>query len=133
MPYLLYLAAIVILAALDYLWIGIIARPWYAAAMGPLLSSQPIWWAAGAFYLLYAAGLCYFVINPSIEARSLLRALFGGLFFGLIAYATYDLTNIATTTGWPVDIAFLDMAWGAFAGGVASTAAYLIAVGVLGM
>jgi len=32
--------------------------------------------------------------------------------FGFVAYATYDLSNLATLKGWPVWLTVLDMAWG---------------------
>jgi uncharacterized membrane protein len=31
---------------------------------------------------------------------------------GFFAYATYDLSNLATPRGWPVGLSLLDMAWG---------------------
>jgi uncharacterized membrane protein len=32
--------------------------------------------------------------------------------FGFFAYATYDLTNLATLKGWPLGLSLVDMAWG---------------------
>ncbi len=131
MPYIaFYCIALPILAILDFLWIGVIAQPLYKSAMGPLLSSSPVWWAAAAFYIFYIAGLVFFVIAPAVEMHSLTRALVLGAFFGFIAYMTYDFTNIATTTGWPVGIAFIDMAWGAFASAVTSGITFFIAVSI---
>ncbi len=123
----LWLIALPLLGVLDALWIGVIARSYYKAELGPLLSSDVVWPAAIGFYLLYTAGLVFFVIAPAFEARSLMFALLAGAFFGLVAYGTYDLTNLATTTGWPAMMSFVDMAWGAAAGAVVSGLTYWVA------
>jgi uncharacterized membrane protein len=46
-----------------------------------------------------------------------------GALFGFIAYATYDLSNLATLRNWPVSLALIDMAWGAVLSGVSAGAA----------
>jgi len=68
---------------------------------------------AVVFYLLYTAGLTFFVLVPLAGTPQVARALIVGALFGLIAYATYDLSNLATLRGWPVSIALVDIAWGA--------------------
>jgi len=97
---------------LDGLWLGLMARDFYRNTIGDLLRDDPRWGAAAAFYLLYLAGLIVFAIWPGIERGSAVRAaLLGGL-FGLICYATYDLTNLATLKGFPTVVAVVDLAWG---------------------
>lgn len=45
-----------------------------------------------------------------------------GAMFGFFAYATYDLTNLATLKDWPVGVSLLDVAWGSLVSGVSATA-----------
>jgi len=109
-----YLAALVGFLALDGLWLAVIARGFYREKLGFLLSDQPNWWAAGFFYLLFIGGLMVFAIVPGLQAGSVWRALLLGAFFGLVTYATYDLTNLATVKNWPWVVSVVDMVWGAF-------------------
>ncbi len=132
-PLWLYFISLPILALLDLGWIAGIARTYYKAQLGGLLSADPVWAAVVGFYVLYTAGLVYFVIMPAVSSHSLSRAILGGLFFGLVAYGTYDLTNLATTAGWPATMSFVDMVWGAFAGGLTSGVVYYVAVSLLGL
>jgi uncharacterized membrane protein len=109
-----YLAALVGFLALDAIWLGVIARGFYREKLGFLLSDQPNWWAAGVFYLLFIVGLMVFAIVPGLQAGSVWRALLLGAFFGLVTYATYDLTNLATVKNWPWIVSAVDMVWGTF-------------------
>ena len=126
-----YGATVLTMIALDALWLGVIAGGFYRDALGPLMADPPNWWAAGAFYLIYAAGLMVFVIEPRLGERASVPNLLRGALFGLIAYATYDLTNLATLRGFPAELALLDMLWGAVisadATGVALIAARTLA------
>ena len=109
-----YLLALAAFLVLDALWLGIIARRFYPSQIGFLLRSPPNWAAAGVFYLLYVAGLVVFVVSPGIRSGSLGRAVLRGAFFGLVTYATYDLTNLATVQRWPLLVTCVDLAWGTF-------------------
>jgi uncharacterized membrane protein len=129
----LWITTVVLLGIFDFLWIGLLMQKFYKAQLGPLLQAHPVWWAAGVFYLLYAAALVFFIINPALESRSLEYAILAGLFFGLTAFGTYDLTNMTTIPNWTLSMTVVDMAWGAFAGGAVSALVYLIATGVFGM
>jgi uncharacterized membrane protein len=77
-----------------------------------LLADQPNWWAAIAFYLLFVAGVVVFAVAPALQAGSLRVALILGGFFGLVTYATYDLTNHATVKDWPWIVTVVDLCWG---------------------
>ena len=85
------------------------------------------WTAAISFYLLFIVGLVLFVIAPAIEKNSWAHALLFGALFGLITYATYDLTNLATLKDWPLLVTIVDLAWGAVLAALVSTATYFIA------
>ncbi len=107
-----YVAAVLVIVALDALWLGWIAKATYQAGIGHLMAEQPRVLAALAFYALYPLGLLIFAVAPQAEAASLGRALALGALFGFFAYATYDLSNLATLKGWPVHLALVDIAWG---------------------
>lgn len=108
----LYLITLAAFLAIDMLWLGLIARGLYSQHLGFLLNPRVNWIAAILFYLLFVAGLIFFVVAPGLREFSLIRTLAMGAFFGLLTYATYDLTNLATIRGWPVVITVIDILWG---------------------
>ncbi|MDX2258634.1 MAG: DUF2177 family protein [Hyphomicrobiaceae bacterium] len=112
-PFLSYLILAGIFLILDLIWLGLVANSFYRSALGPLMADQINVPAAVAFYLLYVVGVMVFVVSPALEAGGWWRALTMGAFFGLVAYGTYDLTNLAVTRGFPLSVALVDMAWGA--------------------
>lgn len=116
--------AAVTFVAIDAVWLGVIARGLYRSHLGTMLREQPQMVAAASFYILYILALVFFVIQPAIEKSSWQYALFAGAFFGLVAYATYDLTNLATLKNWPLKITLIDLAWGACISGIVSLTAY---------
>jgi uncharacterized membrane protein len=124
------IASLVVLCGGDFVWLGVLARNFYASRLGALLRAEPNWMPAGLFYVLYACGLCVFCVNPALAAGSWRKSLRLGAFFGLVAYATYDLSNLATLHGWPVAIALADIAWGCCLSAVATLAGYAAAAAV---
>lgn len=108
-----FVAALLAMAVIDGLWLGLVARTFYRRHLGPLMAERPNWVAAVAFYLLYVVGVTVFAALPGAEAESLIDAAWRGGLFGLVAYATYDLTNAATLRAWPNIVVVVDMAWGA--------------------
>jgi uncharacterized membrane protein len=120
----LYLAALAAFFALDMLWLGLVARSFYRKQLGFLLSPAPNWGAAIVFYLLFIAGLLVFVVLPGLSSGSLPRTLVLGAFFGLVTYATYDLTNQATLKDWPWLVTLVDIAWGILLATLVSLAAW---------
>ena len=111
-PAIAYLATLVFFAVVDTLWLGVVARGFYRAELGDLLAGEVRLGAAVLFYLVYAAGITIFAVLPGIRTESLVTALVMGGLFGFFAYATYDLTNLATLRGWPVRMSVVDIAWG---------------------
>ena len=109
-----YLIALVVFLAIDMLWLTVIAKQLYAEKLGYLMAPKANLLAALAFYLLFILGLMVFVIQPALASGNWLQALLAGLFFGLVTYATYDLTNLATIKDWPILITVLDLLWGSF-------------------
>ena len=123
----LYCIALPIFFCLDMVWLGVAARNFYTKQIGSLMAPKVNWLAAILFYLLFLAGLVVFVIAPSVEKHSWLRALMFGALFGLVTYATYDLTNLATLKDWPLALTVVDLIWGTLLAGAVSVGTYLIA------
>ena len=123
----LYFLALPIFFAIDMVWLGLIAKTFYAKHIGFLMTKDVQWAAALIFYALFIAGLVFFVITPSVEKKVWMHALFAGMFFGLITYATYDLTNLATLKNWPMVVTIVDLLWGMSVSGLVSVLSYVAA------
>lgn len=116
----LYVIALVVFFAIDMVWLGVVAKGFYRKYLGGMLSPKVNWAAALVFYLLFIVGLLVFVIRPALERGAPGQALFYGAFFGLICYATYDLSNLATLKDWPVIVTVVDLVWGTVLGALVS-------------
>ena len=122
-----FFIALPVFFAIDILWLVFIAKKFYQDQIGFLMKPDINWPAAIIFYLLFIAGLVLFVISSAVEKHSWTHALlFGGL-FGLITYATYDLTNLATLKDWPVIVTIVDLTWGTVLAASVSVITYFIA------
>ena len=122
----MYLISTGIFLCIAAIWLGFIARGIYAKYLGYIMAKNIVWWAAGVFYLIFMAGLLFFVIEPSVRTQSIRYALAAGAFFGFVAYATYDLTNLATIEGWPLFVTVIDLIWGAFVASSTSVLSYML-------
>lgn len=124
-----WIAAIVIAAAvfgvLDFLWLGKVGRPLYDARIGELLAPRPNLGAAILFYAIYILGITWFVTVPAIDAGSVGKAALSGFLFGLVAYATWNLTNLSVLKDFNASIVPIDMAWGSIATMVTSVVTVL--------
>jgi uncharacterized membrane protein len=108
----LYFATLVAFFVIDMVWLGLVARTFYSKYLGFIMAPSTNWLAAIIFYLLFIVGILVFVVAPGLESNSLRITLIRAALFGLITYATYDLTNLATLKDWPVLVTIVDMAWG---------------------
>ena len=108
----LYLVSLAAFLAIDMLWLGVIARSFYQQQLGFLMASSVNWFAAIVFYLLFIVGILVFVVLPGLEDNSLQTTILRAALFGLVTYATYDLTNLATVKDWPLLVTMVDLAWG---------------------
>ena len=115
-----YFVTLAVFLAIDMVWLLVLSKELYSEKLGYLMNKSPNISAALVFYLLFAAGLLFFVIQPALASESWQYALFAGLFFGLVTYATYDLTNLATIRDWPIIITIVDLIWGSFVTGSTS-------------
>lgn len=108
----LYLVSLTAFFAIDMVWLGLLARTFYQRYLGYLMAPNPNWFVAIIFYLLFVLGILVFVVLPGLEVNSLKTTLLRAALFGLITYATYDLTNLATLKDWPILLSVVDMIWG---------------------
>jgi len=122
----LFLIALPAFFIIDMVWLVLVARKFYAGQIGFLMRPDIGWTAAIIFYLLFIAALVTFVIAPAVEKHSWSHALIYGAFFGLVTYATYDLTNLATLKDWPVLVTVVDLIWGSALGASVSVVTYFI-------
>lgn len=121
-----YVATGLVFLGLDTIWLGWAAGRLYRPRLGPLLREDYALAPAAAFYLLYIAGIMLFAVAPALESGRWTTALARGAGLGLIAYATYDLTNQATLRGWSATVTAADLCWGSFVTAVAATAGCLV-------
>jgi uncharacterized membrane protein len=120
------LASMVTHIVLDAVWLGYLARDTYKRQLGALMAPRRRWGVAAAFYVIYAVGLVWFAVMPAAAAGAPVKALALGGLLGLVAYGTYDLTNLATLRDWPVAITLVDLAWGTVASAISAFAAAMV-------
>ena len=121
----LYFATLIAFLVIDMLWLGLVARTFYRKYLGFLMAPSPNWLAAIIFYLLFVVGIVVFAVLPGLETSSVKRTLLRAALLGLIAYATYDLTNLATVKDWPLIVTIVDLIWGTVVSVAVSYAGYL--------
>ena len=121
-----YLTVLVVLAAVDFLWLGLVALDFYKKEIGSLMLEKPRLEVAALFYVLCAAGITFLAVQPALTAGEWHKALLFGALFGLCAYGTYDLTNLATLQRWSFRLTVVDMAWGTFLTAIASLAGFFV-------
>jgi uncharacterized membrane protein len=119
-----YFLTAIVFFSVDMLWLGFIAKGLYRKYLSSFLTDQVNWTAAIVFYILFIIGIFVFVILPAVEKNSLFKAIGLGAFFGMITYATYDLTNLATLKNWPIQIVLIDIVWGAVLTSIVSASGY---------
>ena len=118
--------ASIIFLIIDVIWLSFATKSFYRPLIGNLLSEKPVMWAAALFYLIYVLGMATVVIQPCIDSGSIFKTIYTGFIFGLVAYGTYNLTNMAVLKGWSPTVTFVDMFWGGSLTAVsASTGLYL--------
>ncbi len=120
----LYLLTAAAFFAIDFVWLTRIAARFYERHIGELLRAEPVVTAAVAFYALYLAGIVVFAVLPGLEQGSLARSAVLGAFFGLVAYATFDLTCMALFEGFPWIVVAVDLTWGTVLTGTVASVGY---------
>lgn len=123
----LYGIALPVFFAIDMVWLGLVAPGFYKQQIGHLMRTDVNWLAALIFYAIFIVGVVLFVVQPALEKNSWTSALLMGALFGLITYATYDLTNLATLKNWPLLVTVIDLIWGTTLSASVSVISYFIA------
>lgn len=118
-----YATAALAFGALDAIWLRWAASNLYRPVIGEIMAKDFNVGAAGAFYLIYLAGMTWFAIRPGLEGGGVQAAMLNGILLGALCYATFDLTSQAVMKVWATQISVLDILWGAFATGAASAIA----------
>ncbi len=127
-----YLSTATVFLVIDFVWLSFVARSFYASQLGDMLLDRPNIGAAALFYLAYAAGIVFFAVMPALRAESLMVALGHGALLGLLAYATYDVTNYATLRNWPLAMSVVDVLWGGVLTATAAAAGYAATARLIG-
>lgn len=120
----LYAICTAVFFAVDLVWLSTATKRIYQPYLGSLLSSEPKLGVAAVFYLLYVVGVVALAVIPGLREGALMGALWRGALFGLLAYATYDLTNLATIEGWAWQVSAIDLVWGTTVTSIVSVAGY---------
>jgi uncharacterized membrane protein len=121
-----FFVTLVTFLMIDGAWLMLIAKNFYAKHLGYLMAKTPNLAAAGIFYLIYVFALVVLIISPALQRGSLVTAILTGALFGLCAYATYDLTNLASIKDWPLIVTIIDLVWGTFVSGAVAGISYFI-------
>lgn len=119
-----FLLTMVVFFAIDLVWLGLVAKNFYARQMGGLLAEKVKWPAAILFYCIYIVGILAFVAFPALQQGSFLQAVLMGGLLGLLCYATYDLTSYALIKDFPLKVVVVDLIWGVVLTATVSTASY---------
>lgn len=119
-----YLVTLVTLVAVDVLWLGIIAKSFYAKQLDGFLRAEPFWLPLVCFYILYALAICVFAIFPSQGVLTKTAAL--GAFLGFTAYMTFEFVNYGLLERWPGAVVLPDIAWGSFVTALAALVGALV-------
>ena len=120
----LYLATLIVMVPVDFLFLGTIAKNLFTSQVGDMLGDLRVA-PAILFYLLYVAGVLIFVNGqPGATWQSTLTY---GALFGLFCYATFELTNMSLLKHWTWTVVVVDIAWGMVVTAVSATAGLLIA------
>lgn len=124
---LLYILTFLVFLAIDAVWLLVISKNLYSKEIGHLMAEKALLLPALIFYLLFVVGVLVFAVVPGYEAQSLSKTLMLAGLFGLMTYATYDLTNLATLRDWPIKVTIIDIIWGTSLSTLTGLAGFYIA------
>jgi uncharacterized membrane protein len=121
-----YIVTAIVFLGLDALWLSQIALGMYRRELGALLLDKPNLAIAGIFYLLFVIGIVVLAILPALNGGSWVNALIMGAVLGLVAYGTYDITNLSTLKNWSLTVTIADLIWGTALTAISATVGYLV-------
>ncbi len=126
-----YVTTLVVFLGIDFVWLAFVARKFYFDRIGPLMLERPNLAIAAIFYVFYVVGVAYLAVVPALRDQQFSVALINGALIGLMAYGTYDITNMATLKGWSWEVVIVDMIWGAVLTGGSAVAGYFLTRAIL--
>lgn len=121
-----YGVTFVVFTIIELIWLLVLAKDLYKKEIGFIMKEKPNLFPALIFMLVFVAGLVFFVVDPALAQGDWSYALIAGIFYGLVTYATYTLTNYSNLEGWPLKVSIIDMIWGVVLGGSVSTISYFL-------
>jgi uncharacterized membrane protein len=121
-----YFVTVIVFFGMDFAWLMTATSRFYRVMLGDLLLEKPNLLVAALFYFIYVGGIVIFAVAPALRVGSWAMAFMLGAVLGLIAYGTYDFTNLATLKGWPAIVSVVDIAWGISLTAIAATLGFLI-------
>jgi uncharacterized membrane protein len=119
-------AVVLVFLCVDFIWLSEISADFYRQNIGAHLAGEPNLGAAAVFYVVYLTGLMFFAVVPAMNRGTISSAAFSGALFGLVTYGTYDLTNMATMSDWPLSVTAVDMCWGMFISAFSAIVGYWV-------
>jgi uncharacterized membrane protein len=122
----IYFSTGIVFWIVDFIWLGYVIKSFYMRELGGLLLPTPLMTPAIVFYLLYVVGIVVFAVIPALDSNSWSKALMFGALLGLMAYGTYDLSNLATLDGWSPRFAIIDIAWGTSVTAISATLGFFL-------
>jgi uncharacterized membrane protein len=126
----LYIASFGVFFVIDLVWLGLMNSRFYKRELAGLMAEKVKWLPAVIFYLLFVFTGIVLIVRPAVEKGAWTDALWRGGLLGMIAYGTYDFTNLATIKNWPLKVTIIDIVWGTCLSAAISTAGYFIATGL---
>ena len=121
-----YIVTAIVFLGLDTLWLTQVALGMYRRELGTLLLDKPNLPIAGLFYLLFVVGIVVLAILPALNGGTWINALLLGAVLGLVAYGTYDFTNLSTLRHWPLTLSLIDVCWGVLLTAISAAAGYAV-------
>src|ERR1700743_1980068 len=124
-----YLSTLVILLPLDFLFRGVVGKKLFANNVGDMTLTPPRMLPAVLFYIIYLCGIVAFV-NGNAPSSWMSNLLYGAL-FGLVCYATFELTNMSLLQHWEWTVVGPDVIWGAILTAISSSLGGVLAHWIL--
>lgn len=122
----LFLITLTVFLTLDMIWLGVVAKNFYRQKLSFIFTGEVNWTAALVFYAIYVLGILYFAVYPGLLSGNWKLVCINGSILGLLCYATYDLTNLATIKQWPFKVVWVDILWGTLLTGSVALLSYFI-------
>jgi uncharacterized membrane protein len=123
----LYFATLAVFFVIDLIWLLLMNSRFYKIQLAGLMSNKVNWLPAILFYLFFVVGVLLLVVLPAVDRDSWIRAMLLGGLLGMIAYSTYDLSNLATIKNWPTVVTIVDIVWGTVLSAIVATISFYIA------